>query len=307
MQITGDPQIYASSSGFHGVYMRALFDCTMQINCRSSGNGNVGFYGEWLVDNQCYFTISGVEGGLNGGVPATGMQLTTRGVAEDTSYNRIVVRISGNPSPKMTRGIFLDAALGNEIKGTVQNCVLGLETTANSWENKFLDVDFEANTKDFEDSGRRTDFNGCDFEVGGSFESGALAGRIRGGRCESIEVASGAVGILLDTTYNRAGSGTVTNAGTRTRVTSLFDNTNQVYTSPIKTATALSPTVTSYTYTNNTGNDVQVTVFGGTVSGIIFSHAGGYYTGATQGLFTVPVGDSLTVESTVVPQMVVFA
>jgi hypothetical protein len=65
--------------------------------------------------------------------------------------------------------------------------------------------------------------------------------------------------------------------------------------------------VTTFAYTNNTGAPVQVSVYGGTVTGIIFSHAGGYYTGATQGLFTVPVGSTLTVENTVVPQMVVFA
>lgn len=306
MQITGDPQIYAASGGFHGVYMRALFDCTMQINCRSSGNGNVGFYGEWLVDNELFLTMSGVEGGLNGGVPATGMWLTTRGVGEDSSYNRITTRISGNPSPKMARGIFLDAALGNEIKGTVQNCTLGLETTVNAWENKLLNMDFEANTLDIKDLSRRLDINGCDCETEVEFWSGALGSRIRGGRVNSIEIKSGAVGIQLDTSWNLS-SGSITNAGTRTRIDALWDLTNQVYTNPVKTATVLSPTVTTFAYTNNTGAPVQVSVYGGTVTGIIFSHAGGYYTGATQGLFTIPVGSTLTVENTVVPQMVVFA
>lgn len=297
MKITGEPQIYAAANGFHGVYARALFDCDLSINVRSAGNGNTSFYSEWLVDCDIRLISSGNEGGFNIGTPGTLMQLTTRGVGEDSSYNRILASVGGTTISKITRGIFLDAALGNEIKGTVQNCVLGLETTANAWENKFLNVDFEGNDSDFKIGCRRIDLNGCDFEVGGSFESGALGGRIRGGRCESINVKAGAVGTLLDTAYNRTGSGTITNAGTRTRRQSLWDATNQVY-GQSATGAFLSPTTPTWTYQNVSGETEIVNITGGTVTQI---ESSGYITGATSGQFVLKPLWTLTVTSSIAP------
>lgn len=302
MKITGKPLIHGWSGGLNGFYARSIFNSELDINVRGAGTTYAGFYGELLVDCDIDYTMSSNEGGLYA-TPAKGMFLTQRGADLDSSYNRIRAKVSG-----MATGIYLDAALGNLFHtGSVQNTTTGLETTANGWENKFFGTDFEANTLDVKDASRRLLLEGCDLDAKAQFLSGANGGRIIGGRCESIQVDSGAIGILLDTAYNRTGSGTLVDNGTKTAYERLYNITTETYGKP-KAATSLTPATPSYAYTNATSNMQWMTVRGGTVSNIIFSHSGGYYTGATQGIFAVPPGDTITVECTVAPvESVVFS
>lgn len=224
LKITGWPQIYGTAGSSHGVFARGIFNSELEFNCRGAGALSAGFYGEWLVDNKIRFIMSSNEGGLYS-KPTSGIYLTTRGVAEESSYNDIEAKLSG-----MDIGLILDAALGNNFKsGSIQNCRLGLETTRKAWDNKFWGVDFESNYSDFRDASQRLSFYGCDLNTGGTFMNGSSGARVFGGRMENVVISSGARNVLLSGMgYNRTGSGKLSNAGTQTRYRDVLNITEQV-------------------------------------------------------------------------------
>lgn len=304
MKITGQFQIYGAAGGTYGIFARALYNCDLELNCRAAAPTYAGFFGQWLVNNRIVYTMSSNEGGLSV-VPAKGMHLTTRNTSEECAYNDIKAIVAG-----MATGIYLDGSLGNSFYGgSAQGCsATGLETTANAWENKLRGVDFEANALDVKDASRRLLLDTCDMTTGVQFTATADGGRIRDGRCQNITTIAGAKNILLDCGYSlpAIGVGTVTDGATNTVFGSGFYNINTNVTGRPKTATVLTVTTGAFAYTNVSGMPQIITVSGGTVSTIVFSHSGGYVTGTIAGQFTLPPGDTITVNNTAIPQIVVF-
>lgn len=297
MRFTGYPQLHAPTGGSHALYWRAVHRSHLEMNFKGAGASSSFVFGQWCVSNTCYFLMNANSGGFSA-TPARGMTLTQRDSNEDCSYNTFI-----NPEASgLALGAHLDAALGNMfIGGAFQGCTTGVELTANAWENKFLGTDFEVNTLDVKDAARRTNYIGCDMEVGVDIEAPATGTRLVGGRIESINIESGVKGALLDTSYNRVGSGTVTDGGTKTAYEGLYNISTEEYEGPAKTNTELLPTTGDWVWQNTSAHPVTILVAGGTVGYIAIAHAGSYVTGQTSGAFVIVPGSSIVVNSSVAP------
>jgi hypothetical protein len=228
LKITGWPQIYGPPNSLHGIYARAIHNSEIELNCRGAGSTSSGFYGEWMVDNKIRFIISSNEGGLFS-APIRGMHLTSRNLAEETSYNDIEMKISG-----LKIGMLLNGALGNNIRsGSIQNCRVGMNAMRLAWDNKFWGTDFESNGLDFRDSSRRLSFHGCDINSEGIFDNGSTGARVFGGRMENLTISSGAENVLLaGMGYNRTGHGRLLDAGTATRYRDVLNIANRSWHDP---------------------------------------------------------------------------
>lgn len=275
LQILGYPYIVEDGTPNHSVYMRAIHSSRIELRSVGAGVGDAedekfsAFYGEWLVDNDISFVVSGLEGGIYK-VPAYAMHFTNRVLSEECSYNRVQVRISGDAVVKIPVGVFLDGALGNKITGTIQNCTLGFRDTTNSWQNVFDKVDWEANVADAEVHGEQTQFVVCDFEKGPVFKSDALDCSMIGGSTVNITVESGALNTLLSSlTYNRRripGTGVITNNSPSTRFRDLKNGKTGVVHDVPPERTVVTVGASPFTYTNTTGNNQALIISGGTLS-----------------------------------------
>lgn len=298
MRITGFPQFHAPANGSDAIRMRAVHRSYLEIEAKGAGSTSSGLQMEWCVSNTVHYLCNTNSAGFSA-TPARGMNLTIRDAEEETSYNTFVnPELSG-----MALGGLLDGSLGNMfVGGAVQGNTLGLQLTTNAWENKFTGTDFEENDLDVTDASRRANYIGCDMNTGIDIEAAARGTRLLGGRIENVDIASGARGVDLATSYNRTGSGTIADAETRTRYSSLFDVTNGEYVGGPKSNTALTVTTGDWIYANNSPQAVILSVAGGTVSYIAIAHGGNAeITGLTSGMFVLPAGDTLVVGNTVVP------
>jgi hypothetical protein len=300
IQITGFPRIYGDVGTQHGVYLRSIYRSTFDINVRGAGPTFSGLYGEWIVSNTINFIMNFNEGGLYS-TPAYGVTLTAR--ASDglqSGWNNFWnPECSGLPV-----GFYVDGAFGTKIfGGAIQNNTKGAVVTTNAESTVFYGTDFEANaTNDIEDAGSNSQYIGCDFMNGPRFMSGAEGGKIIGGVMQNIYVNSGATNTLLSgCSYDWAlvpSTGTITDNGTRTRYRDVRNDTsNLVYNVPYD-QTVLTVGASPYTYTNTSGNDQEVIVSGGIVTGITLTRFAGYPTGLTGGQFRLTSGDSIIVTYT---------
>lgn len=300
IQITGFPRIYGDAGTQHGIYLRSIYRSTFDVNVRGAGTAYSGFYGEWLVSNTINFIMNFNEGGLYS-VPAYGVTLTARtSDGLQSGWNNFWnPECSGLPV-----GFYVDGAFGTKVfGGAIQNNTKGAVVTSNAESTVFYGTDFEANaTNDIEDAGNNSQYIGCDFEKGPRFLNGARGGKIIGGVMQNIYVNSGAINTLLSgCSYDWAlvpGTGTITDAGTRTRYRDVRgDVSNLTYNVPYD-QTVLTVGASPYTYTNTSGNDQEVIVSGGIVTGLTLSRFAGYPTGLAGGQFRLTSGDSIIVTYT---------
>jgi hypothetical protein len=226
--IRGFPLIYGPAGSQHGAYMRSVHRSDIEINVRGAGTTYSGLFMAWCVSNTMKLIMNYNEGGLYS-TPARGITMTTRGVAEETSYNTFI-----NPECSgMPIGIYQDGALGNLVLGgAVQNCSnYGVQQTANAWENKFIGTDFEVNTTaDILCDARESQFIGCDSYTLARFTANAKNCRVIGGSYESLTVDAGAARTLLSgAVYNRFGAGVLTNGDLSTRYHDLVNLTTAAW------------------------------------------------------------------------------
>lgn len=304
IQITGTPLIHGDAGSAQGVFMRAIYKSWLTFNVRGAGPAFAGLYMEWCVSNVIRYTINANEGGLTS-TPARGVHATIRAAAEETSYNLFEnIECTGVPV-----GIYLDGALGNLfVGGAVQGCTnVGMQQTPNAWENKFIGTDFEVNTvRDAEVASREAQFIGCDFHKGVVFQSGAVNCSVIGGAHEQIIVESGALRTLYSgVTYNRFGTGVITDAGTQTRFRDIRNKGTSEISNVPRAKTAISVGASPFTYTNSTGNQQTILVTGGTVSQVAFIRFIGEVV-PTSGFVDLSPGDSVTVTYSVTPSMFIY-
>jgi hypothetical protein len=300
IQITGFPRIYGDAGTQHGIYLRSIYRSTFDVNVRGAGTAYSGFYGEWLVSNTINFIMNFNEGGLYS-VPAYGVTLTARtSDGLQSGWNNFWnPECSGLPV-----GFYVDGAFGTKVfGGAIQSNTKGVVVTTNAESTVFYGTDFEVNaTNDIEDAGNNSQYVNCDFLKGPRFVSGSRGGKIIGGVMNNIWVDSGAVNTLLSgCSYDWAlasGVGVITDNGTRTRYRDVRnDVSNLTYNVPYG-ETVLTVGASPYTYTNSSGNDQEVIVSGGIVTGITLSRFSGYPTGLAGGQFRLTSGDSIVVTYT---------
>ncbi|MNC23636.1 hypothetical protein D3C75_716660 [compost metagenome] len=207
-------------------------------------------------------------------------------------------------------GMRLDKAFGNGIFGGTFEGIgsVGLFLTANAFNNKFYNVDFEVNTDhDVYCLGRENFIIMCDTEKQITFDTGASNNMVQGGAHQTIVMQPGTFGTKLhDLIYNRnATTGQlIDNSGGKVEYKSVTNRgTSDIQNAPRSFGT-IAVGATPFTYANTTWNEITVIVAGGTVTAIEYLRPGGFQNvGATDGMFTLSPGDSLKVSYTGLPTM----
>jgi hypothetical protein len=300
LKIKGYPLVYGGALTTHGYYLRAVHRSHLEINCRGAGGASSGLYMEWCVSNTMYYIMNVNEGGLYN-TPNRGITLTSRAANEESSYNNFFnAECSGMPV-----GVYMDGALGNVfLGGAIQGCTnVGVQQTANAWENKFIGTDFEVNTNgDIECDARESQFIGCDLEKKITFQANAVNCSMIGGVTENIVTIAGAARTLLSgVTYNRFSSGSITDGSTSTRFRDLRNKGTAIVENTPRARTALVVGASPYTYTNTTCNEVDLLVAGGAISQLVYTRFAGDVVTTPAGMFRLSPGDAMTVTYTVVP------
>jgi len=194
------------------------------------------------------------------------------------------------------------------IGGSPESCsVYGLVVGTGSRYNTFIGTGFEniSATADISDAGQHTQFINCY-----SSKSIILQGRnskVSGGFFERIEIQGGAVkNCIENVTYNHwtSGAGGYFDSGTATEWKNLYDEDSLAYKYPLKGRTTIAVASLPFTYTNNTGQYIEVIVIGGTLTGITAGRPGDStwakpFTSPTAHLMA-PL-DTLTLTGSVVP------
>lgn len=299
--VKGFPLLYGGADTQHGAYIRAVHRSQLDLECRGAGSKYSGLYQEWNVSNTIQFQMNFNAGGLYN-TPARGITQTLRNASEETSYCTLI-----NPETSgMPIGIYQDGALGNIIMGGAsQACTTaGLVQTANAWNNKFYGTDFEANADDIVSNARESQFFGVDCEKSIKFQSAAMNCSVIGGITENVIIEAGADHTLLSgLVYNRLGLGSITDNATTTRYRDLRDKAQNLIHNKPRARTDISVGTSPFTYTNTSGQDERISIYGGSVSQAVLSRFAGDIV-PNSGVYTLSPGDSLTITFTTAPAFV---
>jgi hypothetical protein len=268
----------ASSGG--GVYMRAIVeDFGVHVHCHGCGTAAAALRTEWVVSGVIDVVATPMDrstGALawyQGGKPAAGWSLGQRNAGEQTCYNIFLNGITNACSI----GKYFQNTLGNLILGgdTEYSTGQGILTEAGALNDLFLKHNFEVNGLDLSANGYCMEFVGCD-SVNIIIGPASKFIQFRGGNHDAININTGALNTVLDgVKYSRGlGASTITDNGTKTRRSNCVNmSTGKVENQP-KSVTALTVTMGTWTYTNDTGNVVGIHTVGGTFGAATLYEAG---------------------------------
>lgn len=256
-----------------GLYVRAFVDDgSIHMRCWGCGTAAAALRSEWIVGLTMDFraepndlTTGTLSWYLNG-KPAAGISLGQRGVGEQTSYNLWLNCFTNACSV----GKYLQNTLGNLFVGgdSEFNTTYGVLTEAGALNDRFIGANFEVNTtKDIAIAGHFLEMISCDsttIDIGPAAQSVKLDG----GNSDAIQIQAGANSTLITgVKYSRGlGGAVITNGDPSTRFRDNKNLTTGVIENKPKTTTAGVITASPITYTNTTGNPVQIYIAGGTAA-----------------------------------------
>lgn len=305
-----------SSVSGHGVTTKSLHASYIDIQIEGCGVTSDAYHAQFSVCtefklratkngrplNQWYKGTNGIEAR-----PLNGFFGTELNPGELLSYCTFINPILEHCA---ATGMKLDKAFGNGIFGGTMEGIgsVGLFLTANAFNNKFYNIDFEVNTDhDIYCIGRENFFINCDSEKQITLDSGSTNNMVQGGSHQTIFVGPATFGTKLhDLIYNRnATTGQILdNSGGKINYQSVTNRgTSDIQNAPRSFGT-IAVGATPFTYVNTTWNEITVIVSGGTVTAIEYLRPGGFQNvGTLQGTFTLSPGDSLKVTYTGLPTM----
>lgn len=302
--------IEAPSTAGHGVYIRNVHRSSFGFNVKGAGSTSAGIYVAFSVCSIFNTPMVSVNDGgwYLGAKPYDGMYLTNAVVGIDSGFTSYCTFV--NPIIEgTTQGIQVHRGLGNTFIGGTSE---GITDTAiiihdTSIRNKFFTIDMEVNLGDVLCNGQENEFYGIDSNFYFQFGPTSKRNLIVGGNYETIAIESGAEdNTLIGARYNIAGSGTFGDNGTRTRLRDLYNVQTDLHHNTLPTQVVTGPTGSPYTYTNTTGNDMTISVTGGTVSYIgVIRNGVSNNVGFNSGQVYLSANDGLEIVYTVAPTLVI--
>lgn len=300
--------VSAINANAHGIYIRNAHHGRLKdVRVRGAGTSAAGVRTEWIVAwTFDKVSVSGNEG--LSPVPAVGLDLDRSDVTRTTAYNTFIDPII----EAVPIGIRLTHADGNVfIGGTSEGCTdTGVYEATTCTGNAFIKMDFEANTNtDMRLAGRGSSITDCDTAklllVSGSWN------KVRGGFHSAVTVEGTAVGAQIDSIeYNRLADGAaISNSGTQTIIRDSRNATGalfpDIYPQPPQVPTGQVLGASPYTYTNDYGHEIDVSVAGGTVSLLrLIRGASTVDLGITSGVIALSPGDQFQITYSVAPSLV---
>ena len=301
--------IEAPSTAGHGVYIRNIHHSTFDFQVQGAGSASSGIYVAFSVCSVFYSPkVSVNDGGWYlGAKPNMGIFLTNAVVGIDAGFTSYCTFV--NPIIEgTTQGIQVHRGLGNTFIGGTSE---GITDTAiiihdTSIRNKFFTIDMEGNLGDVLCNGQENEFYGIDSN--GIFQFGPTSKQnlIVGGNFETISISSGAEdNTLTGVRYNIAGAGNLDNSGTRTRLRDLYNVQTDLHHNTVPTEIVSVPGPSPYTFTNTTGNDMTISITGGTVSYIgVIRNGASNGVGFSNGQVYLSANDGLEIVYTVAPTLI---
>ena len=288
-----------------GVLFESMHHGSFEFNFLGGCTAGPAFEVGFSVLSEYKLTCSVNVGGWYGGnKPDIGVRLRKRGTAEEPSYCMFYNPVIEGPNV----GIYCVDGLGNIfIGGTSEGCSdTGLIFALGCYNNRCIGTDFEANVNnDIIVTGYANELINVD-----TYTKILLAGEadscvVNGGSHSNIVIDPGAVdNKISNLKYNRfSNSSTISDLGTRTRMSNLLNLQTRKHHNCIPSNTGLTPTGSPFTYKNTTGNNVVVDVTGGTVQGLGILHAGVFYGSSLNGQYTLFPEDSISIEYTAAPSI----
>lgn len=158
------------------------------------------------------------------------------------------------------------------LSGAAESCLSrGVNWGAGSRLNTMIGFAMEGNaTNDVSDAGVSNSFWNCySLSTGGMILQGKLH-QVVGGLYETIDIQSGTKHARVrDLVVNYIGSGGFTDAGTSTRWSGLYDQQAADFIRPLRARTEITVSGNPFTWTNDTGDWVEIIIQTGTISGIV--------------------------------------
>ncbi|SHH71070.1 hypothetical protein SAMN05443248_5807 [Bradyrhizobium erythrophlei] len=316
----GNLTVQSNSAAQNVIVVRSLHDADLDLTCGGGSASYAGLRLEFGVVSRIRYSCS------SNTLDSSGHPCWSGGVAPQyglyaTKLGSPVLDGGGNPIltqnsyctlrpviEDVPYGIWLDRCLGMQIReGTVEGCgTTGLTIDGGSSKIIVVGTDFEANRgQDVHCIGSDNNFVGiaCGkvFTFGTNGPSAASRNRIIGGQCNSIVFTATTAYNVAETTFNITGAGNLTDSGTYNRTKGCFDAGNAAYYSRPR----FGPTVSGspFSFQNTNGDNMQVSVSGGTVSAIdIQTPVGGFFpSGATSGVFQLAPKDIIRITYSAAP------
>ena len=211
----------------------------------------------------------------------------------------------------------LDSTNNTFIGGTSEsNTGRGVLISSTSRNNTFVGVDMEANTLvDLRDEGQSTKLDNCFCTSYAGVEIAGLSKgtKLVGGIYHDITVESGAKAVVIrDLQINFHGSGgTISDLGNATQIKQIIDRATGLLTYFHRARQTVAVTASPMVFTNNTGEDVQLLIKGGTITQVLWGRGGDYTPiglvadgTPVNGLFPMKPEDSITISYTAAPSIV---
>lgn len=296
--------IEAPATAGHGLYVRSIHHSKIRENLvRGAGSGSAGIKVEFAVCtdfSNCKVTSGEDSAWYLNAKPQYGLWLDKRNAEEQTSYCLFANCIFEQINASGNTGVLCDNTLGNVfIGGTSESCDYGIILTTNSVQNKFWSMDLENNTtRDIQDAGQGNEFHGVDCAGTVTVLSTGIFALFEGGNYQAIELPSGVRHpSFTDVKVNRSGGGGFIIGDDVDVCTARFngclDIQSQIVVPMRQKALAPAAGPGTFTYTNNTPNDQEITMSGATVTATTLSRGGvDNSLGLTAGIFPLSPGDA---------------
>lgn len=226
--LTNNFIVEAPSTALNGVYTNKVNHSFFGFNVRGCGTSSSGLKVASAVCNTYKIVVSANEEGGSwylSAKPAFGINLGTG----TTFATQCCYCLFNEPIIEGTDiGIQLTNTLGNSfVSGTSEGCSsYGLVTSAYSFNDKFIGVDFEVNTiVDIYALGNYLTLTSCETNNEVNFGSTAFGCIVDGGTHKSIVLDTGSICCsVVNAQYNRSNNGgTLTDAGTNSYISNVID------------------------------------------------------------------------------------
>jgi hypothetical protein len=311
--------INAPSTALNGVYIRSIHHSTFEFNVRGAGSTSAAMYIQFAVCNIFNkFTCSNNETFYSTYPPQYGILLDKRNAGELVSYCQFIDPIIEGITSQTGTGnaIDLEFAIGNCFYGgTAEGGFTGVYINSGSLLNKFYGMDLESNSNiDIYCNGSGNEFYGVDSTFLVKFDTSAAQNKYFGGSVQSLICAAGSTqNVFSGMTYNRnypnTNTGTITDSGT---YNSFFTCANPAksYLGKAPTRTVVTVGASPYTYTNTSGDIIELLISGGVSVSLVYSPKGGVgdlttYTAGS--LYTLRSGDQLIITYTGAPTVISYS
>jgi len=303
----------APTTALNAVYIVKCHHSVYKFKVRGAGATSAGIYIDGCVvsrwdDPEVSPNADGVW--YTNATPRYGM-VVTGGVGTQTSYCTFINPImEGLVEPVVGTGLLLGGAFGNFfISGTCEGCTTGMATStvaAGCVDNKMWGMDFEVNSDaDIFEQGEGNEYHSCNCTTDCIIVSGSSTPQFFGGRYFNIEVASGVNNAnFVGVTYNRngiVGTGTFL-IGSASTTTIACTDEKTLSRGPYNQFN-VGVTTGTFIFTNDSGNNVQALLSGGTVSSVNITRGGVDSGVSTSGQYILAPKDSIKIANTVVPTL----